>query len=241
MTVDYNNFAKTFSNSRKNMKWEEIEYFLSFLALEKDLTILDIWCWNGRFLSFLKEKEINYKEYLWIDLSEWLLEEAKKIHNIPLSQPFSQWEKGEKIKINFLHLNMLDLENISSSLGGEVPERGWGAIFLIASFHHLDNLKDREKVMKNLYNILEEWGKIFMTNWALNSDLNKEKYEKSIYENSKNNFWSLDYNIKIWKFDRYYHCFDLSELEYLVKKAWFKIIENRLFENKRNFVSVLEK
>jgi hypothetical protein len=26
--VDYNNFAKTFSSSRKNMKWEEIDYFL---------------------------------------------------------------------------------------------------------------------------------------------------------------------------------------------------------------------
>jgi hypothetical protein len=32
MSVDYNNFAKTFSNSRKNMKWEEIDYFVSFLS-----------------------------------------------------------------------------------------------------------------------------------------------------------------------------------------------------------------
>jgi hypothetical protein len=31
MSVDYNDFAKTFSNSRKKMKWEEIDYFLSFL------------------------------------------------------------------------------------------------------------------------------------------------------------------------------------------------------------------
>jgi hypothetical protein len=31
MSVNYNDFAKTFSNSRKNMKWEELEYFLSFL------------------------------------------------------------------------------------------------------------------------------------------------------------------------------------------------------------------
>jgi len=26
--VNYDNFAVTFSNSRNNMKWEEIEYFL---------------------------------------------------------------------------------------------------------------------------------------------------------------------------------------------------------------------
>jgi hypothetical protein len=27
--TDYNNFAETFSRSRKNMKWEEIDYFIS--------------------------------------------------------------------------------------------------------------------------------------------------------------------------------------------------------------------
>jgi hypothetical protein len=42
MTVDYNNFATTFSNSRKDMKWEEIDYFLSFLEEKQDLKILDI-------------------------------------------------------------------------------------------------------------------------------------------------------------------------------------------------------
>jgi hypothetical protein len=40
--VDYNKFAKTFSNSRKNMKWEEIDYFMNFLKKEKTLKILDI-------------------------------------------------------------------------------------------------------------------------------------------------------------------------------------------------------
>jgi hypothetical protein len=29
MPTDYNKFAKTFSKSRKNMKWEELEYFFS--------------------------------------------------------------------------------------------------------------------------------------------------------------------------------------------------------------------
>jgi len=29
--VDYNGFAKTFSQSRKNMKWEEISYFLDII------------------------------------------------------------------------------------------------------------------------------------------------------------------------------------------------------------------
>jgi hypothetical protein len=45
MTVDYDKFAKTFSNSRKNMKWEEIDYFLDkFLKNNKDFSVLDVGC-----------------------------------------------------------------------------------------------------------------------------------------------------------------------------------------------------
>jgi tRNA G46 methylase TrmB len=48
MTTDYNNFAKTFSQSRKNMKWEELEYFFSHLTQG---SILDIGCGSGRLLE----------------------------------------------------------------------------------------------------------------------------------------------------------------------------------------------
>ncbi|MGB2110948.1 MAG: hypothetical protein ACPHY8_03510 [Patescibacteria group bacterium] len=40
--VDYNNFAKTFSKSRKNMKWEEMEYFLEKLNINNSTKILDV-------------------------------------------------------------------------------------------------------------------------------------------------------------------------------------------------------
>jgi hypothetical protein len=40
--VNYDNFAKIFSNSRKNMKWEEIEYFLKFLKQKEKSSILDV-------------------------------------------------------------------------------------------------------------------------------------------------------------------------------------------------------
>ena len=226
MNVDYNKFAKTFSESRKNMKWEEIEYFLSFLEWKKKKSILDIWCGNWRFLWVLKDKSIDTKNYLGVDLSDWLLQEAKKIYP----------------ENNFLQLNMLDLDKIplskSFSLGGKDL---FDYIFFIASFHHLDNLQNRIEVLKKAYNLLNNWGKIFMTNWALNSELNKEKYSKSIIKNSENKFWSLDYNIKIWEFKRFYHCFSLEELDFLFKETWFKIIENRLFENQRNFISIIQK
>jgi|TARA_Y100001960_G_C14656601_1_gene818646 cyclopropane fatty-acyl-phospholipid synthase-like methyltransferase len=48
--VDYNKFAKTFAQSRRNMKWLEMEYFLNILGFSNQKRILDIGCGSGRFL-----------------------------------------------------------------------------------------------------------------------------------------------------------------------------------------------
>ena len=215
--VDYNNFAETFAKSRKNMKWWEIDYFIWKYLDNSHVKILDIWCGTARLLSQISNKiNIEKIDYTWVDLSKELLLEAQK--NFP-----------EK---KFLNLNMINIDEIKEKFNN---------IFFIASFHHLNSIEQRDLVLKKARNLLEENWKIFMTNWALNSALNKEKYKNSQIENSLNNFWSIDYNVKIWKFTRFYHCFSLEELEFLAKKNNFKIIENRLFDNQKNFITILEK
>lgn len=44
--VDYNPFAKTFSESRKNMKWPELDVILSDIVQNKYQKIVDIGCGN---------------------------------------------------------------------------------------------------------------------------------------------------------------------------------------------------
>lgn len=215
MTVDYNDFAKTFSNSRKNMKWEEIEYFISFLSWKKDLKILDVWCGNARLLWELKKHQLDISDYLGVDLSSWLLEEAKNNHP----------------ENNFQELNMLDINTLHNN---------YNVIFLIASFHHLDNLDNRLSVLRQIHNLLEDWWIVFMTNWSLNSNLNQDKYKSSMIEWSENDYGSTDYSIKIWTNHRYYHCFTLEELTYLFKQNNFEIIENREFDTKKNFISIIK-
>ena len=110
--------------------------------------------------------------------------------------------------------------------------------------------------MKNLENILKKGTIVFLTNWALDSDLNREKYKNSEIIFTKNDFENIsdfeekqkekifkskDFSIKFWDFYRYYHCFTLEELEFIFKKSWFEILENRLFDNGKNFISVLKK
>lgn len=215
--VDYNNFAKIFAKSRKNMKWEEIDYFLEKINKDEKLKILDIWCWSWRLLEqFSNDFNIEKIDYLWLDLSSEMLKSAK--NNFPDKE--------------FLELNMLNIDKITTKFNN---------IFFIASYHHLDNLENREEVLKKVYNLLEDWWRIYMTNWALNSEINNEKYKNSVIKNSENKFGSTDYNIVFWENDRYYHCFDLKELEYLAEKNNFKILENRLFDTSRNFITILEK
>ena len=213
----YDDFAKTFSESRKNMKWWEIDYFLDFLRAKKTpSSLLDIWCGNGRLLEIINDSDIKLWDYLWADNSLWLLEEAKNLH------PDNRFE-------------LIDMHDIWSI------KQKYDFIFFIASFHHLESVEERENVLLSAYNLLNKGWKLCMTNWALESDINKEKYARSREEWSENIFWSSDYNIKIWVFIRYYHCFTLKELENISTCAWFQIVENRLFENQKNFITILKK
>ncbi len=232
------------------MKWEEIEYFLSSPHLTspngrgiEGISILDIWCWNGRFywalLDYFQSASLPMGEtewglqYLWIDLSSWLLEEAQKIY---------PW-------VNFQECNMLQLQDLfSSSWKGEVPEGGWGYIFFIASFHHLENIDDRLSVLQQAYDILKPGWTIYMTNWSLASEINEKKYKDCIIPSPDKRglgwgikYWSQDYSIKFWEYNRYYHWFSLEELEYLFTETWFEIIENREFDTRKNIISILKK
>ena len=220
--VNYDNIASDFSNSRIWMKWWEIEYFFkNYTNNIENKNILDIWCGSWRLCEQLLDLNnwlSNFK-YTWVDNSAWMLENAKK------SFPNSEFLLSDMTNVKFG-------ENINSK---------FDIITFIASFHHLDNLKDREETLKNTYEILDDNWIVFLTNWALDSEINNEKYLKDQIRNSQNEFGSYDYSIKFWEYARYYHCFNLNELEYLFKKVWFKIVENRLFDNKKNFISILKK
>lgn len=212
--VNYDLFAKTFAISRNNMKWEEIYYFFGKIWKFEWLHILDIWCWSWRLLSHIKEYFNWNFFYTWIDVSSEMIKEAKKLYK----------------DYEFLLQDMVDLS----------LDKKYDLVFLIASFHHLDSIEKRFNTLQRIKKIIKKDSIIFLTNWALWYKKNLEKYKKNIIPNSINEFGSVDYNIKIWKFYRYYHSFSLDELDYLFKKSWFEIIENRLFENDKNIISILK-
>jgi len=210
--VDYNKFAKAFADSRKDMRWAEIDYFFDKINLDWK-KILDVWCWSGRLLEFIKGKFKDF-DYTWLDLSEELLKIARESHS------------EEK----FEHMSMLDIDKL---------DKKFDAVFFIASFHHLDTVEKRSETLQKLKALLHKDSVVFMTNWALNSEKNLDKYASMKIEKSKNSFWWEDFNIKIWEYSRYYHAFTISELDFLFKSNGFTTIENRLFDNQKNYISIV--
>lgn len=224
----YNTIAKEFSQTRKH-SWPEFEIFLGEIKKLKDqrlkmkdesvvnncnrlqksewqtkkLKILDIGCGNWRFLQFLKTKDYNLKniEYTWIDLSEEMIKEAKKLHP----------------EFDFKIANMTKL-----------PFETWefDVIIPIASFHHLNSEKDRLKTLSEFKRVLKKGWIICITNW----NLFQKKYWKSFFRNfwQKKSWNDTFVPFSSWwkiKTIRYYHAFTPNELRELFKESWFRIIK----------------
>lgn len=200
------------------MVWDEIDYFLENYGEQiNEKKILDIWCGNGRLLShFMRSPHIYDIDYYGIDASKGMIEEAQK-------------ETG---------CNAFDVCDMTAL--DTYEKDNFGAVFFIASFHHLMSYEERSLVLEHLKTKIEKWSYVFFTNWALESEINWEKYKNNVIPNSENEWGGKDFSIKFGEYDRFYHSFTLQELEWLFLKSGFTIIENKIFENNRNFISILK-
>lgn len=222
MIVDYDDYAKTFAHSRQNLRWPELCYFLS--QISQDDIVVDIACWSWRLIDAFRDYfKLSPNHYIGIDASKKLLLEARK--NYPW-YPFLVWNMEDEHVYTSIYTSSWDKKK---------------SLFCIAWFHHISNIKQRIITLRHWYNLLSAWERVYMTNWALESPVNKKRYINSMIQNSENEFWWHDFSIKIWKHNRWYHSFSLSELDYLAKEVGFTIIENCLFSTEKNFITILEK
>lgn len=256
--MSYNAFASTFSQSRKNLRWGEIEYFIEYMkkySSDEKISILDIGCGNGRFLETLQISRFPYS-YLGIDESAGMVDEARKLHP---EQNFQVLDMNHLEKLLDSGISQ-KRSNFAASKQGTRANRNpewtvrnlygeWGSgdsnskdeffrnsyqfIIFIASFHHLQTKQERKEVLEKAKKLLAPGGVIMMINWNLMDEALFSKYEKS-YK------WNGDFGIKIWAHERYYHGFTLQELEELFKESRYEIMENRIFEGEKNIVSLLK-
>lgn len=151
----YNDFAETFSASRTDHPWPEIDYIITRIQKMGTVRILDIGCGNGRFLEEAEKQGLTLEHYQGIDTSEKMIEEARRMHP----------------RHAFRVIDMRDLEGLHEVYDG---------ILCIASFHHLETATERMMVLDAFRHLLTPHGVIFMTNWNLRE---QEKYRDSYQGN----------------------------------------------------------
>ena len=192
----YDFLAKNFSETR-NRNWPEIEKLTSYTR-EGD-KILDLGCGNGRLYKILKNKEI---EYTGVDISKKLIEIAKK-----------ELSDQESTQPKFF---------VGDALNLLLKNHEFDIIFAIAFLHHIPSKTLQLRVLKNCFKVLKENGLIILSVWNLLQPHLLLKYKILPFSKDVYIPWKSKTN-KILK--RYYHVFTKGELQRLVKKAGFKIIE----------------
>lgn len=204
---DYNIIASHFSEKRRFF-WRELRPFLSFVKVKNK--VLDVGCGNGRLYRELKDKKIDY---LGIDFSKKMLEIAKK--NNP----------GAKFR-----------------LGDLTKEEAWQGLkdfdicFCLAVLHHFPTPGLQLKVLSYIYKSLRDDGLVIVSVWNLRQKrfwgLHLRQLGWKIIKGLRFKWLLVPYKVSdgrkiVKRVERFCYCFDLRELEKILKKAGFRILEKK--------------
>ncbi len=209
----YDSISLDFARTRQK-SWLEIDILLKKYIRSGD-KILDLGCGNGRLVGSLAE--LGYRLfYFGLDNSPNLLKQARKSFGFQYKQVKIVWQEG-------------DIQNLPFA------DYSFSAAFAIASLHHLPTFSLRMKALQEVFRVLRPGGFFIMTNWNLFTFSAFIKYDLfgQILGNLYQGFSWGDFIIP-WKDPqgkvqarRYYHSFTLREINKLLKKAGFEVLENR--------------
>ena len=197
----YSITAKHFDQTRQ-YPWDGWAEVVNFIKTLEDVTILDIGCGNGRFLTYLLDREVDFVDYLGTDSSEELLEfvpegysfEHSDIHNIEVN-------KGYSVAVLFgviHHLPPKVFEKLTDKLYGAGVQN---IVLTTWNFHTNDKLMSKsseaKEVIKN-YNFMDSSDHIL--DWVLPNGDSAYRYCRTWTEEALNSSTTGKYKI-INKFD----------------------------------------
>jgi len=205
---EYDQFADDFSATR-DRAWPEFDIFMP--AIKSGQRILDLGCGNGRLRKFLPTELIRPGDYFGFDISEKLLQIARK------ANPKDAFFRG----------------NFGNSLPFGAQNFDW--VISIAAFHHLLDKPSQKKFLNESKRVLKPGGKIFITTWVLP----KKYFWKNFWSGrvfSKN--WIIPFGKE--KHPRTYRKVTEKDLSRLLRKAGFTILKVEKFED-RNYTVLAKK
>lgn len=200
---NYNEFAQSFSQKRKN-PWPEIELLILKYLKEND-KVLDLGCGSGQYFSFFQKQKV---QYFGLDFSEKLVEIARKKY------PKAQFFVGDALNLPF-------------------SDNFFDKVIAIAILHHIPSKELRNKFLQEIYRVLKKEGILILTCWYLHKKpyrctilkFNILKFLKL----SKLDYNDIIFPLGEIK-KCYFHCFKKEELEDLLISNNFYLLDSGLLK-----------
>lgn len=211
---DYDFISEEFSSSRFK-GWYEFGIYKE-LSKEKG-KVLDIGCGNGRLLKALHGRKV---EYLGVDISKGLIDQAKK--NFKGKKYVG--EDGEEIKIDSKTKFKFEVGTFN-----KIPMKASSvdSVFSVAAFHHLPGKDMRLKALDEVARVLKPGGVFAFSVW----NLFQPRWRHLVWESCRpSRLMKYDFGdcfVK-WKdsgVERYYHSFTPWEMRALLKKSKLALVD----------------
>lgn len=190
--------------------WKPIEEFLENIESKEDKTLIDLGCGGGRNLELGEKLGFKKENILGSDYSIRQLNTVK--------------QKGFKTK-------QAELTNLP------FEDNSFDIVICIAAHHHLLEKEEQLKSLEEIKRILNDKGKILLSNWFPEKEFLDKQLEKKKFEFLDENKQKVkvtytdtsDHKSPI-KHDRYYYLFKEKELLDLCTKANLNI-EKKEYHN----------
>ncbi len=217
----YNTIASYFSDTRSFL-WDELKPLAKYTK-DGD-RVLDIGCGNGRLYQLFEKNQVSYTG---VDQSSELIKIAQEKY------PEGQFVVSEMRELPF-------------------EDSSFDVVYAIASFHHLPDEESRIKALEEMKRVLKPGSYIVMTNWNLHSRSTSKNIEKGKWRVEEGTYeftvpWLSPEGEVLGQ--RYYHGFDLEELEDLFAKAGLELEEQYYVDKKgrsdqeegKNIISIIKR
>lgn len=209
----YTQSAHKWHHTRRR-DWPEFDHITDYINLmdQEYLTILEVWCGDGRLYGYLVEHCPNKQfRYTWVDVSQWLIDLA--------SQHYPNTTRVCDEMNQYLET---------------VPQQSYDIIIGIASVQHLPNRSEQTLFFHEAYRVLNYDGSLIMTNWSL-SHWFIRRYWKNLLLSISKSIITLGYcdwrDVMVPFTDwnninhRFYHIFRRKRISSLLRMAGFAVVK----------------
>jgi len=198
----YDKAAHHFGDSRcgKGMWKTECDLYLELLPEVQGPQLLDLGCGTGRLFHAIKDRLPGISSFIGVDASEGMVKEAEK-WNPEANMAFLKDEMGEFI-----------------ARQGDATYHG---VSLLASFHHVFEKEEQERILSHAYRILEKDGVLFITWW--NIPIVATTLRKIQPCEGKPDIYEVPYQVGESSLPRFYTQIDEEETLRILKNLGFHI------------------